>query len=229
MSLFISTNKFGLMMYYVPLLNAYMYMKGTNHVKQYASGKMLRTFGKSSTVPVSNHAIIFLKNLFSASSSASSPKFPHLFVHPVLRSPHPRAPQLPEPLYLKVAGVIPLAGLITTPPFHHPPHQALGHQIFCDSAWFAGIGIPQGRPTFTTFSLVSSNPFGFKDEALAGGGYRMWTPGQSGTCLPAIGPGIDQNTDIPLSEVVSDEFAFGINGKGLVKAWEGEKIHEVMI
>lgn len=54
----------------------------------------------------------------------------------------------------------------------------------------------------------------------------MWTPGQSGTCSPAIPAGFDQNADIPMGEVVSDEFAFGSNAKGLVKAWEGERIHE---
>lgn len=65
---------------------------------------------------------------------------------------------------------------------------------------------------------------------MAGGGSsRMWTPGQSGTCSPAV-PG---GPDVHMSDVVSEEFAFGSsssNGntavKGLVKAWEGERIHE---
>lgn len=53
----------------------------------------------------------------------------------------------------------------------------------------------------------------------------MWTPGQSGTCSPAI-----QTGDVPMSETVvasPPEFAFGSNANGLVKAWEGERIHEV--
>lgn len=55
----------------------------------------------------------------------------------------------------------------------------------------------------------------------------MWTPGQSGTCSPAIAAGSDHTADIPMSEVISDEFAFGsCNTAGLVKAWEGERIHE---
>jgi hypothetical protein len=49
----------------------------------------------------------------------------------------------------------------------------------------------------------------------------MWTPGQSGTCSPAIAAGSDHTADIPMAESVSDEFAFG-----LVKPWEGERIHE---
>ena len=53
----------------------------------------------------------------------------------------------------------------------------------------------------------------------------MWTPGQSGTCSPAI----PQTADVPMSEAVvaPPEFAFGSNANGLVKAWEGERIHEV--
>ncbi|KAF2314442.1 hypothetical protein GH714_026420 [Hevea brasiliensis] len=91
-----------------------------------------------------------------------------------------------------------------------------------------------GGPNSPTFSLVSSNPFGFKEEALAGGGSHggsrggscMWTPGQSGTCSPAIAAGFDHTADVPMSEAISDEFAFGSNATGLVKPWEGERIHE---
>lgn len=54
----------------------------------------------------------------------------------------------------------------------------------------------------------------------------MWTPAHSGTCSPAVAPGTDNNADIPMSEAVSDEFAFGSNMLGLVKPWEGERIHE---
>lgn len=77
-----------------------------------------------------------------------------------------------------------------------------------------------------TFTLVSSNPFGSKQEVLAGGGSHTWTPGQSGTCSPAIAAAADHTGDIPMSEVISNEFAFGVSGKGLVKPWEGERIHD---
>lgn len=91
-----------------------------------------------------------------------------------------------------------------------------------NSDWFSGI-----RPTSPTFSLVASNPFGFKIGHMSHGGSRMWTPGQSGTCSPVIPTGFDNNADIPMSEVVSDEFAFGSNTGGRVKPWEGERIHEI--
>lgn len=54
----------------------------------------------------------------------------------------------------------------------------------------------------------------------------MWTPGQSGTCSPAVAAGSDHTADIPMAEAVSDEFAFGSSTAGLVKPWEGERIHE---
>jgi len=57
----------------------------------------------------------------------------------------------------------------------------------------------------------------------------MWTPGQSGTCSPAIAAGSDYTADIPMSDSISAEFAFGCNTnntKVLVKPWEGERIHE---
>lgn len=54
----------------------------------------------------------------------------------------------------------------------------------------------------------------------------MWTPGQSGTCSPAFPAGVDQTSDVPMSDVIAAEFAFGNNFTGLVKPWEGEKIHE---
>ena len=60
---------------------------------------------------------------------------------------------------------------------------------------------------------------------------KLYTPGQSGTCSPAI-PGMPRHSDVHMMDVVSDEFAFGssTNGAqqaaGLVRAWEGERIHE---
>lgn len=82
-------------------------------------------------------------------------------------------------------------------------------------------------PTSPTFSLVSSHhPFGVFFTETRGGSSRMLSPLQSGTCSPANPAGCDHTADIPLSRVTSDEFAFKSGAKGLVKAWEGEVIHE---
>ncbi|PSS05937.1 BES1/BZR1 protein [Actinidia chinensis var. chinensis] len=166
--------------------------------------------------------IPWLKNLSSsASSSASSPKFPHFYIHggsisapvtPPLSSPTARTPRILTNAHYPLL------------PSSTPPSP--GRQILPGPEWLAGIRIPQTGPTSPTFSLVASNPFGFRDEAMAGGGSRMWTPGQSGTCSPAIAAGSDHTADVPMCEVISDEFAFGSNTAGLVKAWEGERIHE---
>ncbi|KAL0289554.1 UNVERIFIED_CONTAM: BES1/BZR1protein 4 [Sesamum calycinum] len=109
-------------------------------------------------------------------------------------------------------------------PLSTPPSP--GRQILHDSKWFAGVQIPQSGPTSPTFSLVSSNPFGFRVEDLSRGGSLMCTPGQSGTCSPAVAAASEQNADIPMAEVISNDFAFGSNIAGLVKPWEGERIHE---
>ncbi|KAF3442371.1 hypothetical protein FNV43_RR16287 [Rhamnella rubrinervis] len=181
----------------------------------------------------SNSLIPWLKNLSSASSSASSSKLPHLYIHsgsisapvtPPLSSPTARTPRI-KPDWDDQSTRPGFGGQHSSIlPSSTPPSP--GRQILPDPEWFAGIRLPQGAPTSPTFSLVSSNPFGFKDEALAGGGSRMWTPGQSGTCSPAIAAGSDHTADIPMSEVISCEFAFGSHATGLVKPWEGERIHE---
>ncbi|KAK3198594.1 hypothetical protein Dsin_022009 [Dipteronia sinensis] len=177
--------------------------------------------------------IPWLKNLSSASSSASSSKFPHLYIHtgsisapvtPPLSSPTARTPRIRPDWEDQFKRPGWSGQHYPFLPSSTPPSP--GRQIVPDPEWFAGIRIPQGGSNSPTFSLVSSNPFGLKEEALGGGGSRMWTPGQSGTCSPAIPPGIDHTADVPMSEVISDEFAFGSNAKGLVKAWEGERIHE---
>ncbi|KAL4554029.1 hypothetical protein LXL04_039855 [Taraxacum kok-saghyz] len=75
-------------------------------------------------------------------------------------------------------------------------------------------------PTSPTFSLVDSNPFGFK----VAGGSGVWMGGQSGACLPL---GFESGCDVAMRELVCDEFAFGSSVGGRVKPWEGERIHEV--
>ncbi|XWS16870.1 hypothetical protein CRYUN_Cryun33cG0018200 [Craigia yunnanensis] len=148
-----------------------------------------------------NSLIPWLKNLSSASSLVSSSMLPHIYYsHGWSAQQHAFLPSSISP--------------------------SPGRQIVPDPEWFSGLQIPHSGPTSPTFSLVSSNPFGFKEEVLAGGGSRMWTPGQSGTCSPAIAVGSDHTADVPMSEVISDEFAFGSNATGLVKPWEGEWIHE---
>ena len=179
-----------------------------------------------------NSLIPWLKNLSSASSSASSSKLPHLYIHggsisapvtPPLSSPTARTPRLKsdwDENSLRPAWAGQQSSFL---PSSTPPSP--GRQVV-DPEWFAGIRLPQGGPTSPTFSLVSANPFGFKEEIMAGGGSRMWTPGQSGTCSPTIAAGSDHTADIPMAEVISDEFAFGSHMTGLVKPWEGERIHE---
>ncbi|KAJ4981037.1 hypothetical protein NE237_031874 [Protea cynaroides] len=178
--------------------------------------------------------IPWLKNLSSASSSASSSKLPyHLYLHsgsisapvtPPLSSPTARTPRFKTDWDDPAAGPAWGGHHYSFLPSSTPPSP--GRQIIPDSGWLAGIRLPQGGPSSPTFSLVSSNPFGFKEEALAGGGSRMWTPGQSGTCSPVVAGGSDQTADVPMSDGFSDEFAFGSNATGLVKPWEGERIHE---
>ncbi|KAE8667813.1 Protein BZR1-like protein 4 [Hibiscus syriacus] len=177
--------------------------------------------------------IPWLKNLSSASSSASSSKLPHNYipsgsisapVTPPLSSPTARTPHTNTIWDDRSGPPGWSAQQLSFLPSSTPPSP--GRQIIPDPEWFAGIRIPRSGPTSPTFSLVSSNPFDFKEEVLAGGGSRMWTPGQSRTCSPAIAAGLDHTADVPMSEVISDEFAFGSNATGLVKPWEGERIHE---
>ncbi|XP_060188594.1 BES1/BZR1 homolog protein 4-like isoform X2 [Lycium barbarum] len=176
-----------------------------------------------------NTLIPWLKNLSSGSSSSSS-KFPHHLyipgssisapVTPPLSSPTARTPRMSDdPMATSMWAQQHYPFLPSSTPV------SPGRQTPPDSGWLSGVQTPQDGPSSPTFSLVSPNPFGFK-EPISNGGPRMWTPGQSGTCSPAIGSGIDQTADIPMSDAISAEFAFGCNMKGLVKPWEGERIHE---
>ncbi|XP_057494281.1 BES1/BZR1 homolog protein 4-like isoform X2 [Actinidia eriantha] len=164
-----------------------------------------------------NSLIPWLKNLSPSSSSSS--KFPHNLyisggsisapVTPPLSSPTARTPRM------KVNWDDPTPGA-AWPGQQHP---FLPSSTPPSPGWLSGVQTPQEGPTSPTFSLVSPNPFGFR-EALSNGVSRMWTPGQSGTCSPAVA------ADIPMSDGIAAEFAFGSSAKGLVKAWEGERIHE---
>lgn len=180
-----------------------------------------------------NSLIPWLKNLSSGSSSASSTLSHHLYiaggsisapVTPPLSSPTCRTPTRND-------WDDPTAGsgwagqrFSLMPSSSTPPSP--GRQVLPEPGWLSRLEIPQSGPSSPTFTFASRNPFGFKEEALSAGGSRMWTPGQSGTCSPAVPAGIDQTADIPMSDAIAAEFAFGNNASGLVKPWEGERIHE---
>ncbi|XP_076955232.1 BES1/BZR1 homolog protein 3-like [Bidens hawaiensis] len=173
--------------------------------------------------PDPNSLIPWLKNLASSSSSS---KFPHHLyiaggsvsapVTPPLSSPTCQTPRMTDvDDQTRASASVWPSSRLHIPGFQTPP----------DSGWLSGVQTPQDGPSSPTFSLVASNPFGFKD----GFSGRMWTPGQSGTCSPAVNGAVEQIADVPMSDVISSEFAFGNNMKGLVKPWEGERIHEECI
>ncbi|XP_044462774.1 BES1/BZR1 homolog protein 4-like isoform X2 [Mangifera indica] len=180
-----------------------------------------------------NSLIPWLKNLSSSSSSTSSKHLHHLYIHggsisapvtPPLSSPTARTPRTKNDWDDPAAGSSLAGQHYSYMPSSTPPSP--GRQVLPDSGWLAGIQIPQSGPSSPTFSLVAPNPFGFRDEVLSGGPSRMWTPGQSGTCSPAVPAGVDQMADVPMMDGIAAEFAFGCNATGLVKPWEGERIHE---
>ncbi|KAH0855404.1 hypothetical protein HID58_008044 [Brassica napus] len=166
--------------------------------------------------------IPWLKHLSttSSSSASSSSRLPNYLYIPGGSISAPVTPPLSSPTSRGMNQQINNSFFVSsTPP--SPTRQ----QIIPDSEWFSGIQLAQSVPASPTFSLVSQNPFGFKEGGGGGGSRILWTPGQSGTCSPAI----PQTADVPMSEAVvaPPEFAFGSNANGLVKAWEGERIHEV--
>ncbi|GMN43479.1 hypothetical protein TIFTF001_012684 [Ficus carica] len=191
----------------------------------------------TTTNPDPNSLIPWLKNLSSSGLSSATSKFPHhLFVHtgsisapvtPPLSSPTSRTPRTKgdwdDPMVGPNWGGPNYSSSFL--PSSTPPSP--GRQVLPDSGWLAGLQIPQSGPSSPTFSLVSRNPFGVREEALSGAGSRMWTPGQSGTCSPAVAAGADHTADVPMSDGnMAAEFAFGSNATGLVKPWEGERIEE---
>ncbi|CAL1400813.1 unnamed protein product [Linum trigynum] len=197
-----------------------------------------------------NSLIPWLKNLSSSSSSTSSKNnHPHsLYIHtgsisapvtPPLSSPTARTPRKHSNNNNNDWDDQSAAGPSSWGGQNYPfmpssmpsstPQSPGRHGMLPDSGWLAGIQIPQSGPSSPTFSLVARNPFGFKDEPLSGAGSRMWTPGQSGTCSPAV---FDQTADVPMADsCMAAEFAFGSSNAAarLVKPWEGERIHEELI
>lgn len=181
-----------------------------------------------------NSLIPWLKNLSSGSSSASS-RLPHhnLYitggsisapVTPPSSSPTARTPRKPNDWDSHPAAAPAWAAQrFSCLPASTPPSP--GRQVLADSAWLDSMRIPQSGPSSPTFSLVARNPFGFK-EAMSAGGSRNWTPAQSGTCSPTVAAGTDHTSDVPMMDGTVAEFAFGSCSIGLVKPWEGERIHE---
>ncbi|CAN1328805.1 BES1/BZR1 homolog protein 4, partial [Linum perenne] len=184
-----------------------------------------------------NSLIPWLKNLSSSSSSSSSKhNHPHnLYIHtgsisapvtPPLSSPTATSPPRKQNDW---GDDNPAVSFPSWGPSSMPSSTPQSPGRRPDSAWLAGI---QSGPSSPTFSLVARNPFGFRDEPVSGAGSRMWTPGQSGTCSPAVPAGVDHNADVPMVDSgMTAEFAFGCSNGGarLVKAWEGERIHEESI
>lgn len=161
-----------------------------------------------------NSLIPWLRNLSSSTSSASSSKLVHHYMHggsisaPV--TPPSSSPTDWDGSFARLGGSqYPLLPLSTPP--------SPGRQM-----WYPGTQVIQSGTTSPTFSLVSSNPFGFRVEDLTRSGSLMCTPGRSGTCSPAL----TATADIPMSQVIPNEFVFGSNATNLVKPWEGETIHE---
>ncbi|ERM98350.1 hypothetical protein AMTRI_Chr01g109900 [Amborella trichopoda] len=149
--------------------------------------------------------IPWLKNL----PSPSSHKLPSLYIHggsisapvtPPLSSPTSRGPRVKSDWDFTKNG----ENSVSFFPNSTPPSP--GRQVASD--WLSGIRLPAGGPMSPTFSLVSpasSNPFG-----------GLWAPAGSGTCSPCN----VESGDVRMVEA-SDEFAFGV-----VKPWQGEKIHD---
>ncbi|KAF7109987.1 hypothetical protein CFC21_110156 [Triticum aestivum] len=183
--------------------------------------------------------IPWLKNLSSNPSFASSSKLPQLH-HLYFNGGSISAPVTPpssSPTHTprmktdweSQCVLPPWAGAnYASLPNSTPPSP--GHHVAPDPAWLAGFQISSAGPSSPTYNLVSHNPFGI---ALASSS-RVCTPGQSGTCSPAMGDHAPAHHDVQMEMVegAADDFAFGSNSNGnngspgLVKAWEGERIHE---
>ncbi|KAI3719102.1 hypothetical protein L6452_19992 [Arctium lappa] len=180
----------------------------------------------SHIIPDPNSLIPWLKNLSSSNSSSSSSKFPHHLymggstsisapVTPPLSSPTCGTPRLMDDQICKIGP-----GGWHYPPFlpascSSTPLDSPGLQT--DSGWVT----PQEGASSPTFSLQVAS-FGLKP---------------SSPTTAAITDDHHQTAqDVAMSDACH-EFAFGgssnmnlnVNMKGVVKAWEGERIHEECI
>lgn len=168
--------------------------------------------------PDPNSLIPWLKNLSSNSPSSSS-----------------NSKLLPHHLYLPGGSI----SAPVTPPLSSPTARSRAAARARQYLWsdsipnssmpFFGVGeVPLSGPPSPTYSLVArnNNSFGLMEEALSRAGSRLCTPGQSGQCTPVIPAEVDGTSDIPMPDSMAAEFAFGNSQGGLVKAWEGERIHE---
>ncbi|KAL5211411.1 hypothetical protein ABZP36_022258 [Zizania latifolia] len=187
--------------------------------------------------------IPWLKTLSSCGASSSS-KFPAHYsyfgggsisapVTPPSGSP-PRTPRLKTAAweYNHPGSVVPpwAAGAsYASLPNSTPPSPRRKVPASSDpAAWLAGFQISSAGPSSPTYSLMAPpNPFGSFREAVAGSS-RMGTPGQSGTCSPVAGGAPVFHGEVQMVDAAAapHEFAFGGDKMpGLVKAWEGERIH----
>lgn len=189
------------------------FIKGSIPYQQSSSCNLIPTDGNSLTP--------WLRNL---SSSDPSAKFMHHYLHrggsisaPVTPPSSSPTPGTPRPAtdwgssYARLGTQHPLLPLSTPP---SPRHQKC----------YQGIHASPSGTTSPTFSLVSSNPFGFSVEDLTRNGSLMCTPDRSRACSPAVTGAAD---DIPMARVTPNEFVYGSSStRVLVKPWEGETIHE---
>ncbi|KAL6627231.1 hypothetical protein ACP70R_030957 [Stipagrostis hirtigluma subsp. patula] len=185
-----------------------------------------------------NPILPWLKTFSNSTASKKHPLLPPLLIHggsisapvtPPLSSPTARTPRMKTDW--DESAVPPPWHGANSPSIVNSTPPSPGRTVVPDPAWLAGIQIASSSPSSPTFSLVSTNPFSvFKEAIPVSNSSRMCTPGQSGTCSPAI-PGMPRHADVHMMDV-SDEFAFGssTNGgqqaAGMVRAWEGERIHE---
>ncbi|KAK8939494.1 hypothetical protein KSP40_PGU008651 [Platanthera guangdongensis] len=172
-----------------------------------------------------NCLIPWLKNLSSSTSSSASSSKSHSLHNLCINHSSTSAPVTPpsgsptaRTPCLKTVRNSP-ANALQPSWTAAPPSSALpcpNWKASVDPAW----------PMSPTFSLVMSNPFGglFQERTPSVGSSRFWTPGQSGMCSPVL------PSDAQMLDDASDEFAFGSCGDeqqpGVVKPWEGERIHE---
>ncbi|XVF14281.1 hypothetical protein REPUB_Repub09cG0045300 [Reevesia pubescens] len=116
-----------------------------------------------------NSLIPWLKNLYFGLSSALSKLAHHLYIAggsisalftSPLSFPTSRTLQTRNDWDERTAGSAWTGQRFSYLPLSTPPSPSR----FLDSGWLSKLELPQSGPTSPTFSLVSRNPFGFKDE-----------------------------------------------------------------